>query len=219
LEWTKDNCNVLPCNRALQLNRRYKDELDRLIGRSFVDTALIASEKGNLLFSDDERYRSFMKVEFNVDGVWTQALLLYALHINKIDKSTYNNLIIKLAWGNYKHTSIDSSTLIEAARQSNWEPKTPYTGVLKVLNGNNSDLIPAVVVGSNFIFELWLNPVISEKRGYLLLKLFDQPTYARDRRVTLHKLISHLKNKFALLPLAEREIIKVIEIWQRLHIT
>jgi len=219
LNWTKDNCDVLPCNCALQLNRRYKDELDRLIGRSFVDTALIASEKDNLLFSDDERYRAFMKAEFNVEGVWTQALLLYGLNKGKIDKDAYNNLIIKLAGGNYKHTSIDSSTLIEAARQSNWEPKTPYTGVLKVLNGNNSELMPAVVVSSNFIFELWLNSVISEKRDYLLLKLLDQLTYARDRRVALYKLISHLKNKFTLLPFAERETIKLIEIWQKLHVS
>jgi len=93
IDWTKDNCEVLPCNRALELKKDYKEKLDRLIGESFVDTALIASEKGNLLFSDDERYRSFMKVEFNVDGVWTQALLLHSLQSNKIDKTAYNNLI------------------------------------------------------------------------------------------------------------------------------
>jgi len=125
---------------------------------------------------------------------------------------------IKLAWGNYKHTSIDSSTLIEAARQSNWEPKTPYTGVLKVLNGNNSGLIPAVVVSSNFIFELWHNPVIPEKRDYLILKLLDQLTHARNRHATMFELKSQIKRRFMLVPYGERDVLNLIEIWEKLHI-
>jgi len=55
-----------------------------MIGPLFVDTLLIASEPGNLLYSDDERLRSFAKTEFKVDGVWTQTVLMHCLNINLI---------------------------------------------------------------------------------------------------------------------------------------
>ncbi len=219
LDWIKNNCDIIPCNTALNIRRDRKQYLDKMFGSSFVDTVLIASETGNILYSDDEQLRSFAKTEFNVDGVWTQIVLMYCLNINLLEKAKYTEGIVKLVCSHYYHTSIDADVLIEAARQSKWEPSQPYLTVLQVLNGESSDEVSALIVGTNFLYELWRQPILAHKRDYLILKLLDALTAERNRKVILDKLASNVKKRFTLLPLTEREILSLIKIWEQMHIT
>jgi len=218
LHWIGNNCEIIPCKAALDVKRDRKQQLDRMMGSSFIDTVLIASEPGNLLYSDDERLRSFAKASFNVDGVWTQVVLMHCLNINIFEKAKYNEMIIKLVLSHYHHTSIDSDILIEAARQSEWSPSQPYTTVIQVLRGKFSDERSALIVVNNFLYELWKEPILAQQRDYLILILLDVITAERNRRVVLNKLISYVKRRFFLLPLAERQIISLIKVWRRMHI-
>ena len=214
LEWTKNNCEILPCKAALSIKSALKKELDELLGKSFIDTSLIASEEGNILYSDDERLRSFAMNEFNVKGVWTQVLLTYSLNNNYLNRNEYNKDIIKMVEENYFYISIDASVLIEAAKQSKWEPVEPYNAVLKVLKGSKSDE-SALKVSSNFLFELWKQPISPNQRDYLILKLLDAILIERNTKRTIEKLIYHIRRRFVLLPLAEEQIIRFIDAWEK----
>ncbi len=218
MNWVEGNCDVLPCKAALSMKRAQKEQLDDTFGRSFIDTILIACESGKLLYSDDERLRSFAKGEFNVEGVWTQVMLMHCLHNNILEKAKYNELVVKLACSYYYHTSIDSSILIEAASQSKWVPSQPYTTVQQILSGKTSEESSALIVATDFLFELWKQPILPEKRNYLIMSLLDAITIGRNRPKVLDKLISNIKRRFILLPLAEREILSLIEIWGKMHI-
>ena len=216
--WIDNNCEIIPCKAALNIKKGRIQEFNEMFGKSFIDTILISSESGNLLYSDDERLRSFSKSEFKVCGVWSQILFMHCLNNNLLEKSKYNEIIIKLVNLNYYHTSIDADILIEAAKQSNWSPSYPYTTVLKVLSGKFSDEDSALNVGTNFMYELLKQPILSHQRDYLILSLLDTIIAERHRRSILDKLISNIKRRFRLLPLAERQIISLIEIWKQMHI-
>ena len=218
LQWFEANCDVLPCNAALKIVRSEKQKLDELIGEAFIDTVLIASEPGRLLFSDDERLRGFAKHEYGVDGVWTQVLLMHCLDSNLLERKIYNELIVRLAASYYHHTSIDADILIEAARQSKWAPSGPYTTVLQVLSGTASDEPSALNVAANFLYELWKQPILSQQRDYLILALLDAVTSGRNRRGVISKIAKLVKGRFLLLPLAERQILSLIELWKRMHL-
>ena len=57
IKWIEVSCDVLPCEPALRMRRRYKQHLEDLLGVSSVDTMLVASEPGRLLYSDDAGLR------------------------------------------------------------------------------------------------------------------------------------------------------------------
>ena len=88
LKWTRENCEVHPCTAALEINQLRKQELDEMLQPFFIDTLLIASQPGYLLLSDDERLRSYAKINlnhdagtnFHIDGVWTQVVLEHCVN-------------------------------------------------------------------------------------------------------------------------------------------
>jgi tetratricopeptide (TPR) repeat protein len=219
LEWVRNNCEVIPCRAALNMKKDQKQQLDELIGSMFVDTVLVASEPGNLLYSDDERLRLLAKMEFGVEGVWTQVVLMHCLDLGNPERSKYNQMVVKLAYSNYYHTSVDAHVLIEAAAQSHWSPTPPYTKVVNVLGGKHSEENSALTVGTNFLYELWKQPILSHQRDYLVLSLLNAITTERKPGAILDKLILHVKKRFLLIPLAEGQIIGLVRVWRQTHIT
>ncbi|GAI38602.1 unnamed protein product, partial [marine sediment metagenome] len=94
----------------------------------------------------------------------------------------------------------------------------PYTTVIRTLGGKFSDDVSALIVAVNFLYELWKHLLLAQQRGYLILSLLDAVTAERNRGVTLNKLISYVKRRFLLLPLAEKQIISLTNAWRRTHI-
>ena len=219
IKWVNDNCVVIPCKKALAININKKHEIDKLIGVQFSDTVLIASEPGNILFSDDERLRSFAKSEFNVDGVWTQLVLLYGIGNKNIIREDYNKYSIKLVGMNYRHTAIDADILLEAIKQSKWTISKPYAEVRMILAGGVSDDKPAINVATNFIYNLFMEKASKEQRSVLIFDILNNINLRRDRSKTIRALREYISIRFKLVPFWEDEIKNTIDIWQRVHIT
>ena len=172
-----------------------------------------------MLLSDDLYLRQFAKNEYNIDGIWTQILLMYCRHTLLIDDKNYNNMSIKLACSNYYHTSIDSYILLEAARQSEWLPKLLYTRVLNHIRGKHSSEETAINVAANYIFLLWKEPLLPEQRQYLLLSLLNYLTMERNPANVLNILSNVVNIKMNLLPLAINDVLSILNSWRQTHIT
>jgi len=218
LNWININCEIIPCKAALTVRRDQRQQVEKMIGSSSIETALIASEPGTVLFTDDERLRSLAKREFNTDGVWTQVLLMKCLNEGTLDRGEYDDCVIQLANLHYRHTSIDAFVLVEAAKRSGWAPRPPYTTVLRVLGGQYSDESSALIVGTKFLYELWKQPVLAQERDQTILALLSAITFKRKPRVTMRKLTRLLERKFYLIPLAFEQVISVMNAWERTHI-
>lgn len=216
--WIEENCEVIPCSAALSVKRQQRKHLESLIGSSSIETVLIASEPGNILYSDDERLRSLAKGEFGVNGVWTQVLLMKCLNEGIIKREKYNESVIQLVSHSYRHTSIDAYILVEAAKQSAWSIKPPFITVLKILEGRYSDENPALVVGTNFFYELWKQPpILVERRDQIILSVLNALTTRRNPRIILAKLAKMLEKKFYLITPALHEILSIMKAWEKTH--
>jgi len=75
LEWTKKNCIVIPCKEALSFTDKKQKRFFDILGKSSLETVLIAKQEQTLILTDDFVLRMVAKNDFNVDGVWTQVLL------------------------------------------------------------------------------------------------------------------------------------------------
>ena len=219
--WIEGNCDVLPCKPALRMSRPRKEELEKLFGAPFVDTILVASEPGNLLYSDDMYLRQLAKTEFQVNGVWSQVVLMHCLRTQRLEKREYDRMTIKLACSHYYYTSIDAGALTEAARQAAWSPSEPYRTVLKILSGQStSDENSAAGVATEFLHELWeQRDVTRQQRGFLVSSLLDTITVGRNRRMALARLLGLVRKRFEVNPLAQAEIRGLASAWERVHVT
>lgn len=218
LTWIDEHCEVVPVKGALDIPREQKELLNEMLGSAFLDTVLIASEEGNLLFSDDERLRTFAKSEFDVDGVWTQIVLMFALNEGAIEKGRYTGAVLDLVRSHYYHTSVDADILIEAAKKSDWLPGYPYTEVLRLFRGERTDKEAALTVSTIFLYELWKQPILPTRRDYLLYSLLDSLTAGRNPGKTVDRLSGKVRAKFLLLPLEAERIITLIALWKRMHL-
>jgi len=236
LQWIEDNCKILSCRAALEIRRDKREQLEEVLGESFFHTMLIAGEPGNVLYSDDVWLRYFAKnderlrqlyegTEFNVDGVWTQVVLMHCLNNRYLDRDKYNKMVFRLACSHYYFTSIDADILIEAARQSNWIPSEPFKTVSGILGGEDCDENSVIDLSANFLFKLWRQQIPIALYDYLVLELLDVITDGRNRNAILDNLIFHVTRRFSfriggqflVLPSAKR-IISLIGLWKKMYL-
>ena len=219
VKWTWENCDILPCTTALKMNQLRKRELDDKFQAVFIDSLLIASEPGNLLLSDDEVLRSYARTnlkldtgtDYHVDAVWTQILLRYCLDRELLEETEYDKMTIQLICSNYYHPFFDADLLIKAAKQSNWNPSEPYSTLVRTLRHQRTELFAALRVAVDFLYKLWVEPIPVNQREYLTLELFVGLTLGRKTREVLSLLASGIRERFILNPLAERDILSLIQ--------
>ncbi|PIU25079.1 MAG: hypothetical protein CO097_00630 [Candidatus Infernicultor aquiphilus] len=70
-------------------------------------------------------------------------------------------------------------------------PSQPYTTVLQILKKSSNES-SALIVTTEFLYKLWVQPILANQRDYLLLSLLDFITTERNRGVILDKLIYHI---------------------------
>ena len=227
IKWIRENCEVQPCTAALQMNQLRKEEFDNMFQPFFVDTLLIASQPGYLLLSDDEPLRSYAKTalnhdagtNFHIDGVWTQVVLEHCVSKNLLDKAEYDKMTIKLVCSHYYHTIFNANLLIEAAKQSDWQPVEPYSRLVQALGNQRTSLLSALNVAVDFLYQLWLEPILPSQREYLTLGLLGGLTSGRNTLAVLNQLANQIQiyEKFILHPLAEKAILSLIQTYARTH--
>ncbi len=215
-DWTKENCDVLPCNAAL-VNVKENKKLKKLLGKSFLETALIASEKGNMLFSDDERLRSLAKIEYGVEGVWTQMLLMVLSGSGNISPEEYAKLTVRLVNLNYRYTSINKEAITQAALESDWKYEKSFFAILQKLKEGSSDEGSAVQVAVEFLsFVLHQNLVPKNQEEELVFNILNVLTEERDRNTVLSKFKSAIvENNPYLDPLGKEKVLATMRKWDK----
>ncbi|TQD27911.1 GreA/GreB family elongation factor [Methanolobus vulcani] len=218
LNWIPKICEIIPCKEALSLKKDKKKEYDDLLGRAFVDTILIATENENILCTEDKVLRSIAKQEFNVDGIWTQPLLLHFLNNDIIDRNQYNELTIKLVNLHYYHTTINSEVLVEAARKTNWKIEDSLKNFLNILRGKNCDEDSALAVSTHFLSAIWNEKIPREDLYVLTLNLLSVIVQERFAPFIIDKIKNRVNINIHLFSSEDREeILELISLWEAIY--
>ena len=218
LDWIYTNCEVMPCKKALSIKREKKKEYDNLFGRAFIDTILIASEEGNLLYSEEQLIRNVSKQEFNTHGIWTQGLLFYCLSNNIIQKDQFNEKTIELANLHYYHTVIDPCVLLEAAKKSDWKMDYLFISVLNILGSKHCDENSALNVSSQFIYLICKERIPIEDFYILFFSLLNTlvegrwpPSVSNNLKIKIVKIFDPFSSDIVV------KILKLIDTWEIIY--
>jgi tetratricopeptide (TPR) repeat protein len=215
LSWVRDNCIILPCNKALDISQDKRTELNQLFSLALVDTMLIASEPGRILYSDDQWLRWYARVEFGVQGVWTQVVLNYCLLEKSVNEKLYRKATLGLAQRGYSYTRIDAKTLLEAVKLSDWQVRPIYTAALTALANPDTQFESAIFVIVDFIYQLYLevNIKIIDPRDELILELLRILSKTYKPIILVKKLKLAINNRFSLMPLEAKKITTLVNLW------
>ncbi len=225
IHWIRNNCEVGQATAGSEMNQLRRRELNDMLQQHFLDTVLLASQPGHLLFSDDGRLRHYAKTtlnsdagtNFQIDGVWTQVLLEHCVKQNLLDKADYDEMTIKLVCSRYYHTQFDANLLLEIAKRANWKISEPYNSFVLALGRDRMHLNYALDVAVDFLFILWEESISFRQKEFLTLGLLTGLTYGRNAHTVLSQLENLIQNKHTLFLPVENSILRRINEFKQIY--
>ena len=199
------------CNPPSQFEENLRD----LLGKSSTDILLIAKEKGLPIYSDDKSLREIAFNEYHIKGFNIQSLLRVALNRKIIEEDFYNDKIVKLILSGYSYISISSQTLLFSARKNDFKITEDTNRLFEILESSETSLNSALIVLSDFVKLVWLEPILIEKKLMYLDLSLKALTKKRGIRNTLERFKKIIADRLILLPVQSNYILKNIDLWEK----
>jgi tetratricopeptide (TPR) repeat protein len=198
IKWINDNCEILPCNFALNINAGDKSMYDNHLSKSSIDSILLAKENNSLLLSDEANFRSTALSEFDVKSFSNYNLFHYCWKINLINKNSFTSEVANLIRLNYKCLPIDSSILLRCTELANYENKFPFDLAIKSFEAKVAEEDSCICVASDYFYNLYQIDLPSDTRNKLIIPILQVLVKNRNSKLVLTKMGHYLKEKYAL---------------------
>ena len=225
IHWIRENCEVGQATVGSEMNQLRRRELNDMLQQHFLDTVLLASQPGHLLFSDDGRLRHYAKTSLNsdtgthfqIEGVWTQVLLEHCVKQDRLDKADYDEMTIKLVCSRYYHTVFDADLLLEIAKRADWKLSEPYNSFVLALGEERMNEQSALDVSVDFLFKLWEESILFRQKEFLTLGLLTGLTYERYAHDVLNQLARQIRGKYRIYTPNQNHILRQIRNFQQIY--
>jgi tetratricopeptide (TPR) repeat protein/predicted nucleic acid-binding protein len=213
--FVEKSTDVVAAPTVLDLAKEQTETLRKILPECALLSVLVAKERGTLLYSDDFGLRKIAKNEWQVKGVWSQAILIDLCAHGLLTKEEYQDAIKNLILANYFFVSISHGDILAALRRNGMAVSREISRMFETLQGPDCDETSAVALAADFVRDVWLEPIMDHNKQMILdLTLNAISTNRLSGRVIL-KLKIALAPKLALLPIHQKEIMLTIQLWER----
>jgi Tfp pilus assembly protein PilF len=188
-----------------------KEEMDKIIGKSFHDTALIAKEKNALLISDDAFFRMLTLNDFGNKGTSVGAILEYLTVRKVLSKSGMNELMVKLIMLNYRYIPVNEEIILQVLQKCDYSVHAPFINACGIINKENLEDAKAIMLVVLFLYNLYATTSIASAKfdfaaQFIINKMFQGRDVAKLKPV----FVQLIKTKFKLLPIHELQILEIV---------
>src|SRR5207249_1645075 len=118
----ESSAEIASASAMLDFEKIKFDEVKDILGRDAIAAVLVARERKLLLFSDDLGLRSLARNDWQVEGAWSQTILVSLRDRGIISKDEYREAIRRLALGNYYFLSINGDDLMWVLSRNDMKP-------------------------------------------------------------------------------------------------
>lgn len=217
-DWIAANATIAPMTEILKLPKEQRERLYETIGESFVDTMMIAKERGCPIYTDDHGTRAVAKNDFSVDGFWTQVLAIVGLGKGTVTSEELEAINTSLCGLNYRHTTISALTLMHTAKKMGWIASGSFTLVLGGITGPKIEIGSAMGVAVEFFYQLWREPALSDlQREGLVFAVLDAVAQGKDRVEVIKYAAALTQRRFQLLPVAGKHVLRLVAAWRSIR--
>jgi tetratricopeptide (TPR) repeat protein len=136
---------VLGCETLVSLDPEKRQAYSTALGQHGLESILLGSAPGRLLWSDDSIVKAVARGEFGTRCTWTQASVEFGKNAGFLSSDQARTVSAKLIGFNYINTRFTAAVLVEAGKIAEWNPERwPFEQSLEQLS--NPD-IPVADVG------------------------------------------------------------------------
>lgn len=177
IEWTQTNCNLVRAVPRSEIESSEGRQLLELLDKAYSDSILAAHGLDGALLCDDLFLRQVATRYFDLEGVWTQPVLMVARDDGEIDTAGYSQAILKQLWAKYYYVSIDTNTLLWLAEENDWAVTDSFKRALSAIAqpGTIDQSIASVTGG--FLAELWKAGVSEDAKRRFIFAVLNALTF------------------------------------------
>jgi hypothetical protein len=146
-------CEVVPSEAPDQISDVSKELVENFSG-DLLDPAFCAA-KGGLLLSEDMFYRQLAAQEYEIPGVWLQAVLMFAVQENFLDFNDYCEKCVSLAESNHGHLAVTAEVLTQLALSGDEDAFRKFDCISNVIGTIDADIMSHFSVASLTIERIW----------------------------------------------------------------
>lgn len=154
------NCEIVPSEAPDEIPEVSR-ELIKNFSANLLDPAFCCVERG-LLLTEDMRYRTFAHQEFGCDGVWLQAVFMYAVGKKILPIHDYCRFIVGLAHRNHGHLSVHGATLAKIAVSLDEFAIDDLAAVTEFIGNKTADIKSHFGVASEAIHLIWASSLLPQ---------------------------------------------------------
>ena len=187
-----------------------KKDMDRIIGKSFHDSLLIANYHNALLVSDDSTFRIMARNDFGTYGIPYLGLVRYLAKQHRLPLEKADAIHEGLAQSNYRHIPMRPDLLLRICQKANFKITQTFIRACDCLDPLIMDDEQATAFVANFSRMLSLQASLSTSRDAIVSFLLTTLYRNRNKPKVKALLIQHLEHQFILLPIQKKRILDII---------
>ena len=213
----REHAEILDCPAILDLLPEQRMQLVTLLGQHGLESVLLASAAGSVLWTDDVAVAMISHQEFGCPRAWTQIVLAQALRRGVLQLQEFHEASAKLVGFDYRATQFDVAVLLAACRLADWQashwPLDEALRPFKEIQNAGGKLAVAV----QFIREVFEEDLVTTRHSDVLITLFDRIADGEMGLAAVAAIRSNLPSRFGLDVIALRSALALLDQWFRVR--
>jgi tetratricopeptide (TPR) repeat protein len=165
----KRSCTILTCIHVAAIGPERRHQLVRVFGQHGVESMVLASEAGRVLWTDDDLVGRTAQQEFGAQRAWTQAFLQNQLETGEITSATFCEASAKLLGYGYYFTGQSLPILLSARDIANADPdQWPLKQALHALSDEAVSAPDVLKLVTPFFVEIFKEDILGAQEATLI---------------------------------------------------
>ncbi len=207
-------CEIRGCQELASMDPDKREELTNVLGQHGVESMILGSLPGNVLWADDLALAKVAAGEFGTRHGWTQVAVEYGCRRGYFDEQTYATVSAKLLGFDYRSTMFNQAVVIRAGVLTDWNPdKWPFKQTLEQVANESLDAGNACGLAAATIAGVYRQAVLAMTRHSVLIRIAEKLACRKEGLDLVQALITVLPQLFGLNVLGLEEARGVLIAW------
>jgi tetratricopeptide (TPR) repeat protein len=174
LDLVAKQCEIVPVEAVASLPPEKRDPFEKMFGQYGVESMLLASRPGYLLWSDDLVQSQMAATEFGARRAWTQIVLTFLAELDATWTKDRDIATAKLVGMDYRITFFDCSSIIEAVHLTGAIPwESPLKNLIRQFESPDADLKSLFPILEELVVRIYREALLPEHRCRVMNAVLD----------------------------------------------
>lgn len=209
-------CKIVGCMEVAKLDAMRRDDMTKAFGQAGMESIVLASQPGHLVWTDDCRLAGFARTEYGSKSVWSQVVMQWAAAKGYISQKDFLTGTARLIGYRYLFTSPSTPALVAAAELAEWNATSwPFRAAIEQLGSETIQIRDAAALGLSIIIEVYRQVILDEKRRSAIRAVLDQLANRSGGVSVVKEIRRAIPRVFGLNAIGAADAVATVESWLR----